>query len=87
MRFRDAGSGEMVERSWTIPYEARVAGFDEARPSLQLAGLAALVAGRLRGEAELVDFGELAGVMGRVKGHYAGSEAVEALGRMFEGVR
>src|SRR6185436_14532544 len=44
VRFRDAANGTMVERSWTMIYDAHAPAFDRASPSLQLAGAAALVA-------------------------------------------
>lgn len=89
VRFRDAASGQMVERSWTIPYEGSVAAFDRAPESVQLAGLAVLAAAKLRGApmAGMIDFNEMAPVVARVGAHYEGAKAVEALKRMIEALR
>ena len=69
VRFRDADSGEMVERSWTAPYDAHAPTFDRASPQVQLAGTAALVAEALRGDpiGEKVWMDDLAGAV-RAKG-------------------
>jgi Mg-chelatase subunit ChlD len=89
VRFRDAAGGEMVERSWTIPYESDAPAFDQASESLQLATLAALAAEKLRDApmAGVIDFRELAPVIGRVAARYDGSERVAALRRMIEKLR
>jgi len=78
VRFRDAASGRMVERSWTIPYEANALAFDRAAPSLQLAGLAMLAAEKLRGGplAEAIDFKQLAIPRATVKQYYSNSRRV-----------
>ena len=49
VRFRDAASKEMVERTWTISYDAQASAFDRATPSMQLAGLSLLAAEKLKG--------------------------------------
>ena len=49
IRFRDTASGEMVERAWTIPYDATAPAFDKADPKTQLATLALLSAQKLQG--------------------------------------
>jgi Ca-activated chloride channel family protein len=84
VRFRDAASGRMVERSWTIPYDPQAPGFDDAKPSLQLAGLAAFAAEKLRHApmAEAIDFGEMKAVMAGVKEAYGKSGRVAELERM-----
>lgn len=84
VRFRDSASGAMVERSWTIPHDPRVPAFDEADPSVQLAGLAAFAAAKLRGEAlaDAVDFQQLAPALGSVKARYPESRQVAALEAM-----
>jgi autotransporter-associated beta strand protein len=48
VRFLDVASGERVERRWLIPFEPKTAAFDQAPPSLQLAGLAAWTAAKLK---------------------------------------
>ena len=84
VRFRDAASGQMVERTWTIPYEAQAPSFDQATPSIQLAGLAAFAAEKLRAApmADAVDFQQLAPVMAKVKARYANSKPVAELEAM-----
>ena len=81
VRFRDAASGRMVERTWTIPYEEQAAAFDQAKPSLQLAGLAAFAAERLRNApmADAIDFQQLRPILGKVKARYFNSQAVSDL--------
>ena len=49
VRFQDMVTGEMVERSWPIPHQARVPAFDRAPASMRLAGTAAFLAEKLRG--------------------------------------
>lgn len=78
VRFRDAASGNMVERSWTIPHEQAAAPFDRATPSLQLAGLSMLAAEKLRGGAlaDAIDFNRLVEPAASVKHHYGASPRV-----------
>ena len=89
VRFRDVASGQMVERTWTIPYEAQAPAFDRAAPSMQLAGLAMFAAEKLRKApmAEAIDFGQLGKALAPVKARYAGSAAVGELGGMIEKLR
>jgi len=49
IRFRDTDTGQIVERSWPIPYQPNTPALDQARPSMQLATLAMLTAEKLRG--------------------------------------
>ena len=81
VRFRDAASGEMVERSWTIRHDAQAPRFDRATPSLQLAGVAALVAEKLNESALAKQFklGDFAGVVNSLRGHYAREARVQEL--------
>jgi tetratricopeptide (TPR) repeat protein len=78
VRFRDVASGQMVERTWTIPYEASAPAFDRAAPSMQLAGLALLAAEKLRGGplAEAIDFKQLVAPRATVKQYYSNSRRV-----------
>lgn len=78
VRFRDAVSGEMVERAWTISYDAQTTAFDRATPSMQLAGLSLLAAEKLRGGplADAIDFKQLTGPTSLVKQFYASSPRV-----------
>ena len=69
VRFRDAASAQMVERTWTIPYDASAPAIDRATPSMQLAVLAMLAAEKLRGGplAAAIDFKQLAAPRANVK--------------------
>jgi Mg-chelatase subunit ChlD len=51
VRFRDLKTGEMVERTWPIPYLSHPPRIEEASPSLRIAATAAFLAAKLRGEA------------------------------------
>ncbi|MEI6655857.1 MAG: von Willebrand factor type A domain-containing protein [Verrucomicrobiota bacterium] len=88
VRFRDTASGRMVERSWTIPYEATAPAFDQSAPSMQLAGLALLAAEKLRGGplADAIDFKLLAAPRATVKQYYSNSrrvaEMLEVVGKL-----
>jgi secreted protein with Ig-like and vWFA domain len=84
VRFRDVASGQMVERTWTIPYDAHAPAFDKAAPSIQLAGLAAFTAEKLRAApmADAVDFQQLGQVYAGVRARYPNSQPVADLGSM-----
>ncbi len=49
VRFQDTATGQMVERTWTIPYQPRVASFEKAKPTLRLAASAVLFGEKLKG--------------------------------------
>jgi secreted protein with Ig-like and vWFA domain len=89
VRFRDPVSGTMVERSWTIRYDPYAPRFDHATPSLQLAGIAALVAEKLSGGpmAEQYKLGDYAGVVSTVRTHYAREPRVQELVTMIGRLR
>jgi von Willebrand factor len=72
VNFRATARDEMAERTWPIPFSSQPTAFDRAAPSMQLAGLALLVAEKLRGgsAASSIDFNELAGPISRVKQFY-----------------
>lgn len=83
VRFRDAASGETLERSWVIPYDPAAPAFDLAAPSMQLAGLAMLAAKKLRGGplAGAIDFRNLAGPKAEVRRHFQDNgEVTDLLG-------
>ena len=89
VRFRDAATGQMVERSWTMLHEPRARAFDRATPTMQLAGTAALLAEKLRGgdSAKLIDLADLTPVVNSLRGHYANDARVQQLMAMFEQMR
>ncbi|YCM43859.1 von Willebrand factor type A domain-containing protein [Verrucomicrobiaceae bacterium 227] len=49
VRFLDTATDQMVERTWTIPYEPNSTSFSDANPTLRLASVAGLFAERLKG--------------------------------------
>jgi hypothetical protein len=69
IRFRDTASGEMVERKWTIPYEASAPSFDKANPKTQLATLALLAAQKLQPGplADAIDFSNYSETIANLK--------------------
>ncbi|MEO6994271.1 MAG: von Willebrand factor type A domain-containing protein, partial [Lacunisphaera sp.] len=89
VRFRDAASGTMVERSWTLSYDPQAPAFDRATPSMQLAGVAALLAEKLRGgpAADTIKLGDLAPVINTLRSHYASEPRVQELVTMFGQLR
>jgi Mg-chelatase subunit ChlD len=89
VRFRDTTSGGMVDRSWTMRHDAKVTSFDQARPSMQLAGLALLAAEKLRGGpmAEAIDFSSYVPQSGAVQTHYDASPHVRELTEMIRKLR
>lgn len=86
VRFRDPATGTMVERTWTLNYDARTPAFDRATPSMQLAGLAALFTEKLRETplAQQFKLEDFVGVMNQVRAHYAGQPRVQEFAQMFE---
>jgi secreted protein with Ig-like and vWFA domain len=84
VRFQDVATGEMVERSWTVPYEARPPRLDEAAPALRLAAAAGLLAEKLKGgpTAGAVDLAELEQLAGGLRSDFGASERVTQLGSM-----
>jgi len=86
VRFRDPANGQMIEHSWTMPYDAKAPSFDKAAPSMQLAATAALLAEKLRGDSQ-VDLNTLAPVITNLRGQYPHQAKVADLIRMFEQMR
>jgi Mg-chelatase subunit ChlD len=86
VRFRDAASKEMVERTWTIPFESQATAFDRATPSMQLAGLSLLAAEKLKGGplADAIDFKELTGPSASVKQFYGNSPRISEMLQVIE---
>jgi len=89
VRFRDAGTKEMVERSWTLPFESRAAAFDRASPSLQLAGTAAALAEKLRGgpAGDRVDLDALAPIVNALRARRSDDKRLQNLVTLFEQLR
>jgi Domain of unknown function (DUF3520)/von Willebrand factor type A domain/von Willebrand factor len=89
VRFRDAASKEMVERTWTISYDAQATAFDRATPSMQLAGLSLLAAEKLKGGplADAINFQQLAGSSALVKQFYGNSPRVADMLRVIDALK
>lgn len=88
VRFLDAGTGKMVERSWTLPYEPQARAFDLAKPSMQLAATAAMLGEKLHGtDAGSVRFSSISHTLGKLRGHYMADSRVQDLIRMCEKVK
>jgi hypothetical protein len=85
VRFRNA-TGATVERSWPLLLEPQAPAFDHATPSLQLAGLAALVAQKLQGDPISSQFrlNELTPVSNRLRSAYRGDPRVLDFVSMFQ---
>jgi hypothetical protein len=79
----------MVERSWTLSYDPQTPAFDQATPSMQLAGVAALLAEKLRGgpAGDAIKPSDLTTVVNKLRSHYASEPRVQELVTMFEQIR
>lgn len=88
VRFHDAVSGKMIERTWTIPYAPSSPAFDRATPSMQLAGLALMTAEKLRGGplAAAIEMSSFTTTTANVRAHYANdkriAELIEMIGKL-----
>jgi Mg-chelatase subunit ChlD len=84
VRFLDTATGERIERSWTMPYDANTPVFDRAAPSMQLAGLTMLAAEKLKGGpmAAAIDFNKTRQSIDSVRTYYPNSSSVGGLLRM-----
>jgi uncharacterized protein involved in exopolysaccharide biosynthesis/Mg-chelatase subunit ChlD/tetratricopeptide (TPR) repeat protein len=89
VRFRDTASDQMVERSWTIQYDANAPAIDRATPSMQLALLSMLAAEKLKGGplADAIDFKQLTESQASVKHYYQGSGRVAEMLNMVDALK
>jgi len=78
VRFRETATGQMVERTWTIPYSPAAPPFDEATPAHQLAGVATLFAESLRQSptGSVVDLERFEEVLPNLRSRYNGDPTV-----------
>ena len=88
VRFRNPADGSIIERSWPLPYEANAPAFDTARPSMQLATLAMLVAEKLRGGpmANAIDLREHQDVIHTLRTHYQNDARANELFEMISAI-
>jgi len=83
VRFRDMNTGQMVERSWMIPYLSQPDSIENAEPSMQLATTAAMVAEKMRNtDVGLVDFSDYGEVLGNIDDHFGKNKRVQSLIQM-----
>jgi len=89
VRFLDTASGEMVERTWNIPYEPQMVRFSDAPAGLRLAGSAVLFAEKLKGSimGERVTVPPLIGEMNRLKSTFSKQLRFQELLQMMEAAR
>lgn len=89
VRFRKPGTENMVERSWTMAYDPQTPAFDQASPTMQLAGSAALLAEKLKADAvaSYVDLQPLYPIVNSLRGAFPNNARVKDLGAMFEQTR
>ncbi|PQJ28445.1 hypothetical protein BSZ32_07930 [Rubritalea profundi] len=83
VRFQDMATGEMVERSWTIPYQGNAKSLAESKPSIQLAAVAGLLGEKLhQSDGGTVDFSQISNVLGDLNSQYSGNKKVKELLQM-----
>lgn len=89
VRFRDAASAQMVERTWTIPHDSGAPAIDRATPSMQLAVLSMLAAEKLKGGplADAIDFKQLTAPSANVKQFYGNTGRVGEVLRMVDALK
>ena len=86
VRFQEMATGNMVERSWTIPYEREVLRLEESKPSMQLAAIAGMFAEKIRSSpiGEAMDLEEMRTLSSRLRNSYGKNRQVSELIRMIE---
>jgi secreted protein with Ig-like and vWFA domain len=89
VRFRETATGSMIERTWTILDDPAAKAFDQATPTMRLAGTAAMLAEKLRGGAvaSLFRLETLAPTVNALRGEYANEPRVQDLAAMFGEMR
>ena len=88
VRFMDASTNRMVERSWPLAYESQVKSFDLTTPSMQLSGVASQLGEKLHGtDAGSVRFQNISTTLGKLRAHYSYNQKVQDLIRMCEKVK
>lgn len=89
VRFRDAASAGMVERTWTMSHDGNSVAFDRASPSMQLATLSMLAAEKLKGGplADAIDFNQLADPRANVKRFYGNSGRIGEVLNMVDALK
>jgi len=86
VRFLDTSSGQMVERRWQIPYQAKAPRLEDASPAMQLAATAGLLGEKLKGgpSSEAIDLGELSPITNQLRAKFTNDQEVQQLIKMVE---
>ena len=89
VRFHDVSTGQMIENTWPILYEANAARIDQAAATLQLATSAALLAAKLRGDplAERIDLRDLSNLVAELPERIRNTKRVKELLQMIQQAR
>ncbi len=89
VRFRDTASGEMVERSWTIPHDPSAPAFDKADTKTQLATLALLAAQKLQGGpmADAINFNDYMQTIVQLKQSFANDSKAQRLFTLIDALK
>ncbi len=84
VRFQDTSTGQMVEKQWTIPYDASAPRLEDAEASLRLASGAALLGEKIKGSVigEAVEMGRLARLINSLPADFPADERVGQLVNM-----
>lgn len=81
VRFRDVATQQMVERKWTMRYDATTPVFERAVPTMQLAGMAMLTAQKLQGGAlgPMIRFSEMPQAQQQIREEFSANPRVAEL--------
>ncbi len=81
VRFRDVATQQMVERKWTMRYDATTPVFERAVPTMQLAGMAMLTAQKLQGGAlgPMIRFPEMPQAQQQIREEFSANPRVAEL--------
>lgn len=86
VRFRDTATGEMVERTWTIPYDSSAPSMEQATASMQLAVMSMLAGEKLKGGplADAIDFKQLGKAQANVRQTFGADQRVGEMLQMID---
>ena len=86
VRFQEMATGNMVERSWAIPYEHEALRLEQSKPSMQLAAIAGMFAEKIRSSpiGETIDLEEMRTLSSRLRNSYGKNKRVSELISMIE---
>jgi intracellular sulfur oxidation DsrE/DsrF family protein len=88
VRFQDMATGQMVERSWTIPYQENAKSLAASKPTIQLAAVAGLLGEKLhQSDAGTVDFSQISNVLGNLSSQFSENKKVQELLQMVRKVQ